>query len=106
MIYSNIWLNSPVNMYPLKGSDFPQNVRNRENVIFNLAAEYPINKQWVLLLEMYSNWTWANPRYGIPGLPIPHHGFGLPAGDRILLQRKMGLLRRLRLRHHRQIRRS
>ena len=27
---------------------------------FNLAAEYPFTKKWVLLLEMYSNWTWTN----------------------------------------------
>ena len=36
-------------------------MRNRENVTFNLAAEYPLNKQWILLLEMYSTWTWQNP---------------------------------------------
>ena len=61
LLYSNIWLNSPVNLYRLNGNDFPQDVRNRENVIFNLAAEYPLNKQWIILLEMYSNWTWSNP---------------------------------------------
>ena len=27
---------------------------------FNLAAEYPISKRWVALVEMYSNWTWIN----------------------------------------------
>ena len=57
-------------------------------MIFNLAAEYPINKQWILLLEMYSTWTWSNPDYGIPGLPVSHHRVGLPAGDRILSPRK------------------
>ena len=61
LFYSNIWLNSPVNVFSLNGSDVPQNVRNRENVTFNLAAELPLNKQWVLLLEMYSNWNWSNP---------------------------------------------
>ncbi|MCL4501273.1 MAG: transporter [Deltaproteobacteria bacterium] len=60
LFYSNIWLNSPVNLYRLRGNNFPQNVRNRENVTFNLAAEYPLNKQWILLLEMYSNWSWSN----------------------------------------------
>jgi len=60
LLYSNIWLNSPINMYKLSGTDTPQAVRNRENVVFNLAAEYPVNKQWILLLEMYSNWTWSN----------------------------------------------
>jgi hypothetical protein len=58
LLYSNIWLNSPINLFRLRGSDLPQAVRNRENVTFNLAAEYPINKQWILLLEMYSTWTW------------------------------------------------
>ncbi len=61
LLYSNIWLNTPINMFKLNGSDFPQAVRNRENVTFNLAAEYPLSKQWVLLVEMYSNWTWSNP---------------------------------------------
>jgi outer membrane putative beta-barrel porin/alpha-amylase len=61
LLNSNIWVNSPVNLFKLRGSDFPQDVRNRENVTFNLAAEYPLNKQWILLLEMYSTWTWQNP---------------------------------------------
>ncbi len=61
LLYSNIWLNSPVNMFRLRGSDTPQAVRNRENVTFNLAAEYPLSKKWILLLEMYSTWTWSNP---------------------------------------------
>ncbi len=60
LLYSNIWLNSPVNMFRLRGEDFPQAVRNRENVTFNLAAELPLNKQWILLAEMYSTWTWSN----------------------------------------------
>ncbi len=60
LLYSNIWLNSPVNMFRLRGEDFPQAARNRENVTFNLAAEYPLTKQWILLLEMYSTWTWSN----------------------------------------------
>ncbi len=25
----------------------------------NVAVERPINEKWVLLLEMYSNWTWT-----------------------------------------------
>ena len=71
LFYSNIWLNSPVNMFRLRGSDSPQAVRNRENVTFNLAAEYPINKQWVLLLEMYSTWTWSNPTTESIGFQSP-----------------------------------
>ena len=60
LFYSNIWLNSPVNMFKLRAVDTPQAVRNRENVTFNLAAEWPVSKQFVLLLEMYSTWTWSN----------------------------------------------
>ncbi len=71
LFYSNIWLNSPINIFPLNGSDVPQNVRNRENVIFNLAAEYPLSKKFVLLLEMYSNWTWSNPTTESLGFQSP-----------------------------------
>jgi hypothetical protein len=56
LVYSNIWLNSPVNLYTSNS----RSVRSREFVTFNLAMEYPINKKWVALLEMYSNWTWTN----------------------------------------------
>jgi len=71
LLYSNIWLNSPVNLFKLSGSDFPQAVRNRENVTFNLAAEYPLNKQWILLLEMYSTWNWENPGTESLGFQCP-----------------------------------
>jgi hypothetical protein len=60
LLYSNIWLNSPVNIFPIKGSDVPTAVRSREFVTFNLAAELPLGKKFVALVEMYSNWTWAN----------------------------------------------
>ena len=56
MVYSNIWLNTPVNLYTSRDDA----VRSREFVTFNLAAEYPITKRWVALLEMYSTWTWTN----------------------------------------------
>ncbi len=80
LLYSNIWLNSPINLYRLKGDNFPQNVRNRENVTFNLAAEYPLNKQWILLLEMYSTWTWSNPGTESLGFQSPTTLMGfLPA---------------------------
>jgi len=29
-------------------------------VTFNLAAEYPLTKRWVALVEFYSTWTWTN----------------------------------------------
>ena len=60
LLYSNIWLNTPVNIFPLKPTDFSNNARSLEYVTFNLAAEYPLNKKWILLLEMYSFWNWSN----------------------------------------------
>ncbi len=80
LFYSNIWLNSPVNMFRLRGDDVPQAVRNRENVTFNLAAEYPINKQWILLLEMYSTWTWSNPGTESLGFQSPTTVLGFLPG--------------------------
>jgi len=58
LVHSQIWFNAPVNIYPAR----PDNVRNTEWVTFNLAAELPFtrDKKWVLLMEMYSNWTWSN----------------------------------------------
>ncbi|MGA9755144.1 MAG: hypothetical protein WBV23_08360, partial [Desulfobaccales bacterium] len=56
LVYSNIWINSPINMYPNR----PDNVRSREYMTFNLAAELPLSKRFVALLEFYSNWTWVN----------------------------------------------
>jgi hypothetical protein len=55
LIYSNIWITNPVNIYPER----PNNVRSRSYVTVNLAAEYPINKKFVALMEVYSNWTWT-----------------------------------------------
>jgi hypothetical protein len=59
LVYSNIWLNSPVNLFKLtaKNSKSPP-VRSMESVTCNLAAEYPLRERWILLLEMYSTWTW------------------------------------------------
>ncbi len=56
LVYSNIWLNTPVNVYRLSSAN--DSVRSREFVTFNLAAEYPITKKWVALVEVYSTWTW------------------------------------------------
>jgi hypothetical protein len=56
IVYSNIWFSAPVNLY----QDRPDAVRSREFVTFNLAAEYPLNARWALLLELYSTWTWTN----------------------------------------------
>jgi Putative MetA-pathway of phenol degradation len=90
LLYSNIWLNSPVNLYRLTGSDFPQAVRNRENVTFNLAAEYPLNQQWILLLEMYSTWTWSNPGTESIGFQSPTTVLGFLPGIEYLYSEHWG----------------
>ncbi len=56
LVYSNIWLNTPINLFPSRDDA----VRSRQFVTFNLAAEYPLNKKWVALVELYSTWTWTN----------------------------------------------
>jgi hypothetical protein len=59
LLYSNVWLNSPVNLFKLTAGNAKEPpVRTMESVTFNLAAEYPLTKKWTLLLEMYSIWTW------------------------------------------------
>ena len=47
---------------------------------FNLAAEYPLAKQWVLLLEMYSTWTWSNPGTETLGFQSPTTVLGFLPG--------------------------
>ncbi|MGA9459796.1 MAG: transporter, partial [Desulfobaccales bacterium] len=88
LLSSNIWLNSPINLFKLRASDIPQDVRNRENVTFNLAAEYPVNKQWVLLLEMFSTWAWSNPGTESLGFQSPTTLLGFLPGIEYLLNEK------------------
>jgi hypothetical protein len=80
VVYSNLWLSSPVNIYEDNASH--NNVRSREYVTFNLAAEYPLSKRFVILLEAYSTWTWTNMTS--QGVPIPQ-GYQSP-------YTKMGIL--------------
>ncbi len=87
LVYSNIWINSPINMYPV-GSDPTRNVRSREYVTFNLAAEYPISKKFVALLEMYSNWTWNNLNT-IQGYQTPQTLIGVLPGLEFLATEKL-----------------
>jgi Putative MetA-pathway of phenol degradation len=56
LVHSNIWLNTPVNLFNSRDDA----VRSRESVTFNLAVEYPLSKRWVALLEFYSTWTWTS----------------------------------------------
>ena len=88
LVYSNIWLNSPVNLYKLKPDAAPEPVRSREYVTFNLATELPLSKKWVALLEMYSTWTWAN----LPttqGYQTPQTLIGILPGIEFLATEKM-----------------
>ncbi len=56
LVYGNLWLNTPVNLYT-SGNDA---IRSQEFITFNVAVEYPIVKKWVALLEIYSTWTWTS----------------------------------------------
>ena len=90
LVYSNIWLNTPINMFPTRASNEPGNVRSREYVTFNLAAELPLSKRWVALLEMYSNWTWSN--LSTPqGYQTPQTVIGLLPGIEFLATDKLSL---------------
>jgi hypothetical protein len=88
LLYSNIWLNTPINVNKERGSFGLQPVRNRENVTFNLATEYPLNKQWILLLEMYSTWTWENPGTELLGFQSPATVVGFLPGIEFVATKK------------------
>ncbi|MGA7577584.1 MAG: transporter [Desulfobaccales bacterium] len=84
LLYSNIWINSPVNIYQ---NNF-ENVVSRENVAFNLAAELPLTPKFVALLEMYSTWTWSNI-YTIQGYQTPETYIGILPGLEYLATDKL-----------------
>jgi hypothetical protein len=84
LVYSNIWINSPINLNKIG----PDAVRSREYVTFNLAAEYPLSKKWVGLLEFYSNWTWDN--LATPqGYQTPQTVLGILPGIEFLATEKL-----------------
>jgi len=91
LLYSNIWINSPINIYKVHGTDAPPPVRSREYVTFNLAAELPLSKKWVALLEMYSNWTWSNllPFQASQGYQTPQTVIGILPGIEFLATEKL-----------------
>jgi hypothetical protein len=84
LLYSNIWINSPVNIY----QNSPDNVVSREYITFNLAAEYPLSSKFVALLEFYSNWTWSNI-YTPQGYQTPETLLGIMPGLEFLATEKM-----------------
>jgi len=56
-------------------------------VTFNLAAEYPLSKRWVALVEMYSTWTWSNI-YTPQGFQSPSTLLGVLPGIEFFLSEK------------------
>ncbi|MGD0827258.1 MAG: transporter [Desulfobaccales bacterium] len=86
LLYSNIWINSPVNIYQNNSED----VVSREYITFNLAAEYPLSSKFVALLEMYSNWTWSNI-YTPQGYQTPETLLGILPGLEFLATEKLSL---------------
>jgi hypothetical protein len=90
LIYSNIWMNNPVNIYKV-GPDPTRSVRSRDYVTFNLAAEYPIpNSKFAVLVEMYSNWTWNNLQT-IQGYQTPQTVLGILPGIEFLATDKLSM---------------
>jgi hypothetical protein len=93
LLYSNIWVNTPINLWRMTDTASPEPVRSREYITFNLAAEYPLSKQFVLLLEMYSNWTWSNllPSQATQGYQTPETLIGILPGIEFLATEKLSL---------------
>lgn len=90
LLHSQIWFNSPINLYKIHGEEGPVNVRSREYLNVNLAAELPVTKQWVLLFEVYSTWTWQN----LPtaqGFQTPSTVIGILPGIEFLATDKLAL---------------
>jgi hypothetical protein len=86
MVYSNIWYSTPVNLFNSRDDA----VRSRDFVTFNLAAEYPLSKRWVALVEMYSTWTWSNI-YTPQGFQSPSTLLGVLPGIEFFLSEKWAL---------------
>jgi hypothetical protein len=56
LVHGQLWFQAPVNLYEQRDN----NIRSRDTVTANLAVEYPLTKRWILLAEIFSNWTWTN----------------------------------------------
>ncbi len=89
LLHSQIWFNSPINMFKI--TDEPgRNVRSREYLNVNLAGELPVAKQWVLLFEVYSTWTWQNLPT-VLGFQTPQTVIGILPGIEFLATNKLAL---------------
>ncbi|MEW6657730.1 MAG: transporter [Thermodesulfobacteriota bacterium] len=91
LLHGQLWFNSPINLYKIHGvDDGPVNVRSREYLTANLAAELPVSKQFVFLLEVYSNWTWQNLNT-IQGYQTPQTVIGILPAIEFLATDKLSL---------------
>jgi hypothetical protein len=90
LLHSQIWFNSPINLYKIHGEEGPVNVRSREYLNANLAAELPVSKQVVLLFEVYSTWTWQNLNT-FQGYQTPSTVIGILPGIEFLATDKLAL---------------
>lgn len=88
LLSSNIWINSPINLYKQTATASPEPVRSREYITFNLAAEYPLSSKFVALMEFYSNWTWHN-LYTPQGYQTPQTLLGVMPGIEYLATEKL-----------------
>jgi hypothetical protein len=82
-------MNTPVNLYKMTSNPF-RNVRSREYLTVNLAAELPVSKRWVLLFEVYSNWCWQNLNT-IQGYQTPQTVIGVLPAIEFLATDKLAL---------------
>ncbi|RJR32930.1 MAG: transporter [Deltaproteobacteria bacterium] len=90
LVHGQIWFNSPINIYKIHGEEGPINVRSREYLNVNLALELPVAKQWVLLFEVYSTWTWQNLNT-FQGYQTPQTVIGILPGIEFLATDKLAL---------------
>jgi hypothetical protein len=90
LVHGQLWFNSPINLYKIHGEEGPINVRSREYLNANLALEYPVAKQWVLLFEVYSTWTWQNLNT-VQGFQTPSTVIGILPGIEFLATEKLAL---------------
>ncbi len=96
LVHGQIWMNTPVNIYKLN-DDPTRTVRSREYLTVNLAAELPLSSKWVLLCEIYSNWTWSNLTQPgtninlIQGYQTPQTVVGVLPGIEFLATEKLSL---------------
>lgn len=89
MVHGQLWMNTPINIYKIT-SNPTRNVRSREYLTANLATELPISKRWVLLFEVYSNWTWQNLPT-VLGYQTPQTVVGILPGIEFLATDKLAL---------------